>query len=772
MSLAYDLVNSLAASQTEVDDKTLVIDHYTRTIIIPSGIKSLGVENDDDVLRLNFRMPRYLGTVDLYNFKIYVNYINAQGKDDVYEVDDATIVGDNVAFSWQVGPTATAYIGTTSFNVRMTITDADSTIKQEYNTAVAKLPVLQGLKCSKRAVSKYSDILAQWERKLFGISGTEEAKLVAASEAQQQHIVDKGNEVLSTIPEEYTATYNLANESARTKADAIICSAQGETLTVSDSSDDYLRGLKVFGKTTQVKTNGYQMFDANNLRSNTLLGVTVTNNGDGSFTVYGSGTLTGAYSNHTYDYSHEETVRLLRPGTYTLKSERITHPYVYVQLRNSSGNVLNITSSVNPVSSNIVTQEMLDDPTLYLRIGFYGVEGTTIATGTVKPMLYIDGDGTWEPYSGGYASPSPGWPQEIVNLGDDGNIGVTVYGKNLITYPYQDPSGTVNNGITYTVNNDGSVTVNGTATANSSFSLTSVKDIIPLPVGWVYTSLGNGHGNGIVQIQNDIFKDGVYVATLTNSLENASKRQLTQPHEIRGVRLKVLSGVTVNNAVVYPMLSLAEPITSYEQYRGKQSLTVMTENALPGIPVTSGGNYTDSNGQQWISDEIDFERGMYVQKVGQFTLSNDRIYYYNTDTAGKEFFYTANGDNVKAWETRMYCSHFPVIGGSVSMESDYWMQVSGSGGIRFRHKDLTSLNALATWLVNNSVHVCYVLNTPIETPLTADEIAAFKAIKSNYPNTTVLNDAGARMFVRYNADTETWINNLIDEKIAAAVAKL
>lgn len=168
MSLAQNLVASLAASQPDVDDKTLVIDHYTRSIIIPSGIKSLGVENDDDVLRLNFRMPRYLGTVDLYEFNIYINYINAQGKDDVYDVDDATIVGDDITFSWRVGPTATAYIGTTSFNVRMIITDSDSVIQQEYNTTVAKLPVLQGLKCSKRAVSKYSDILAQWEKRLFG----------------------------------------------------------------------------------------------------------------------------------------------------------------------------------------------------------------------------------------------------------------------------------------------------------------------------------------------------------------------------------------------------------------------------------------------------------------------------------------------------------------------------------------------------------------------------------------------------------------------------
>lgn len=40
-----------------------------------------------------------------------------------------------------------------------------------------------------------------------------------------------------------------------------------------------------------------------------------------------------------------------------------------------------------------------------------------------------------------------------------------------------------------------------------------------------------------------------------------------------------------------------------------QTLTLPTPNGLPGIPVTSGGNYTDSTGQQWVCDEVDLERG-------------------------------------------------------------------------------------------------------------------------------------------------------------------
>lgn len=51
-----------------------------------------------------------------------------------------------------------------------------------------------------------------------------------------------------------------------------------------------------------------------------------------------------------------------------------------------------------------------------------------------------------------------------------------------------------------------------------------------------------------------------------------------------------------------------------------QTLTLSTPNGLPGIPVSSGGNYTDENGQQWICDEVDLGRGKYVQRVSTYLI--------------------------------------------------------------------------------------------------------------------------------------------------------
>ena len=207
MATAAELLAARASGMT-TGDNTLVIDNDLRTIQIPSSITNLGVENDDDVLRLHFRMPRYLGIIDLSTFTVRINYLNAKGESDVYLVDDLSIVGDSLAFSWLVGPTATKYKGNTKFNVCMRIVDADAYVQKEYNTTIATLPVLEGLECEESVIEYYSDILEQWRRQLFGIGDTEEAKLLAKSAEEQQNIADKGAEVLASIPKDYITTYN------------------------------------------------------------------------------------------------------------------------------------------------------------------------------------------------------------------------------------------------------------------------------------------------------------------------------------------------------------------------------------------------------------------------------------------------------------------------------------------------------------------------------------------------------------------------------------
>ena len=56
----------------------------------------------------------------------------------------------------------------------------------------------------------------------------------------------------------------------------------------------------------------------------------------------------------------------------------------------------------------------------------------------------------------------------------------------------------------------------------------------------------------------------------------------------------------------------------------RQTIALQTPNGLTGIPVTSGGNYTDPQGQQWVCDEVDLERGVRVQRVDKTSFDNTK----------------------------------------------------------------------------------------------------------------------------------------------------
>ena len=68
--------------------------------------------------------------------------------------------------------------------------------------------------------------------------------------------------------------------------------------------------------------------------------------------------------------------------------------------------------------------------------------------------------------------------------------------------------------------------------------------------------------------------------------------------------------------------------------------------------------------------------------------------------------------------------------------------------------------------------VRYVLKEPIETPLDADTLAAYAALHTYKPSTTVTNDAGAGQKVAYVADTKTYIDQKFTQLQSAIIAAI
>ena len=240
-------------------DEHFLIDGVTRAITQQSG-KTRLMQYDHNSERYEFEMPRYIDSHDmsLCN-RVQIHFINVgsggSSSSDVYKVTDliASPADDKVIiFSWLVSQNATMYAGSLNFLIQFACVQDDGTVDYLWHTDICKgISVSSGFNNSENIIEQYSDILMQWEQQLFGAGDSVKQQIGAKSQEELAAIEAKGEAVLLSIPEEYSETAAKADETIRTKADAIVQTVDGTAIIVSDSSNDFLRGLRIFGKSTQ-----------------------------------------------------------------------------------------------------------------------------------------------------------------------------------------------------------------------------------------------------------------------------------------------------------------------------------------------------------------------------------------------------------------------------------------------------------------------------------------------------------------------------------------
>ena len=178
----------------------------------------------------------------------------------------------------------------------------------------------------------------------------------------------------------------------------------------------------------------------------------------------------------------------------------------------------------------------------------------------------------------------------------------------------------------------------------------------------------------------------------------------------------------------------------------ERGLTVMTPNGLPGIPVASGGNYTDANGQQWISDEIDLARGVYVQRVAKESLNGSSGEYW--DEYPNEIydgFIRPIPNMKKGIRLSGYCDRFQVQAG-YETDPGVWFGVDNKYLYVHNVSSIApTLSDWKSWLTHNPVTIQYILEGQVETPLSEEELAAYANLRTYRDNTTISNDASAHM---------------------------
>lgn len=143
------------------NDDFFTIDLASRAITVPSSVTNIGVESDDDVTRLYFKLPRRYHDNDFNDYGIRINYLNGNNEGDIYKVENVVVDDDYITFDWLVGRNAVAYKGNVKFVVCLKKTDEDGTVLNEFNTTVCSLPVKEGLETTEAVVQENADIIEQ-----------------------------------------------------------------------------------------------------------------------------------------------------------------------------------------------------------------------------------------------------------------------------------------------------------------------------------------------------------------------------------------------------------------------------------------------------------------------------------------------------------------------------------------------------------------------------------------------------------------------------------
>ena len=529
------------------------------------------------------------------------------------------------------------------------------------------------------------------------------------SDEQAQQIEQNKTDIASLK----TETGSL-KEDISTKITKFYASNQGET-HLADSDDGKIMDMVLYGRSEQKQYSGKNLLNPT-LQTTTQNGVTCTNNGDGTYTV--NGTATGiavfiVYYNFADVYGSASSLKMVgcpsggSAQKYFLRSYRKGgNP----EILDEYGSGISI-GSFKESESNIV---------------IIVKSGATVNNLIFKPMLTTDTTATYadfEPYTGGIPSPNPDYPQEIKSVV---NPTVKVCGKNLLKATLQ--TATVN-GVTCTNNGDGTYTLNGTASGgNPSFRIGKIiaksgRKLVGSPgaAGSYVSYLSNGTWNNVTEEKGD----GSIISNIGKGTDE--------------IAIVVLNGTTVKNLLFKPMLT-TDLTATYDDFEPYHEQTVTLPYTLNAIPVSSGGNVT-IDGQQYIADYVDVERGKLVRMVGECIISDmnqitriitNTFFVYGIDNP---FVINDGNDDIARLQTNKYQGVAAMNRANNKYFYRCWMSTHDNNKPIAFHSNTDDLSTFKNEVYGTKI--LYQLATPVEIDLAPEEIKAFKVLATYYPTTNI-----------------------------------
>lgn len=519
---------------------------------------------------------------------------------------------------------------------------------------------------------------------------------------------------------------------------SIIESASGSEIVINDSAEMPLKGLHIYGKSTQVTTTGAQLLKypyANNDDNYDFPGI-IVKSCDGHIKMTGITTAGGNFY----------LMRNVPPGAYGLKvsnsfkgANLLAYDYANKKV------VVQISANTGLKQTFTVTEEA--NVGIYFNTSSAGVTVDVDVDVLLTKAENID-TALFESYSAGYPSPSPEYPQEIKSVR---NPVYKVHGRNLVK-SYQS---------------------NKTDRPYASTLYAEIDEIMPDTQYVLSMIIADGNK---AYINEDLVKftkvtgDGERKQIVVTTLSNISKTNARLYEKGKGwCILKNDENNTVVSDTKDVQLEIGTVATSYEPYKEQ---TVTLPYTLNAIPVDSDGNYTAPDGQQWICDEIDFERGVYIQRVTKKIIDSKAI--IRTTNSKSWLFFIDTKDsintNIDGWIKMVQSNYFTKTLKAWNTET---IGILGNGTDVILSMPGYTVETLKEWLAakeaeGKPLEVYYLLSDPIETPLTEDQIASYKALHT-YNGTTII-ESEADLSLSYVANPKKYIDKKFTELSQAIIA--
>lgn len=514
---------------------------------------------------------------------------------------------------------------------------------------------------------------------------------------------------------------NSLKEDISTKITKFYASSQGET-HLADSDNSKIVDMMLYGKSEQKQYSGKNLLNAA-FKTYTYSGVTLTNNGDGTYTIEGTNNSSGELV-----FSLVRTVDEQKALYNSLIGKNVK--FIVESGSTISGSVGRICFVFYNKTENRFSNETYNGGNVTVPTGYDSSVidihinvGQTVPKTILKPMivdasLYPDATyDDFEPYTGGIPSPNPDYPQEIKSVV---NPTVKVCGKNLWDNFKTLSSGNVEQ-------------KNGTYIATTD---TMKVDITPSSVG----------SRPLLLKANN-----TYTFSLKTTVSTSSNRYVCLRYtngEIKNINFInnnfinfvperdvekigfILYGSVAGDKVYDVQLEMGSEATPYEPYRDEQTVTL--PYTLNAIPVNSGGNVT-IDGQQYIADYVDVERGKLVRMCKELVIKN-ATFTITIGTYSRIAVYgILPGRNIT---NRSMCSH-SINKDGLTLDESHWYIYNGTLWLFLPTTEVHDQDSLDAWLENNDLKILVTNEAPEEIDLTTEEIAAFKALATYYPTTNI-----------------------------------